>query len=271
MTIGVTMDIQKHIDALPEDLRSDFIDYVGSIAKQVAKGRAAHGEASLDRSNANLCDEQREEIADVAGWGFVLYRRETAARAQMVGAPFGAGACQRAADRLTTRFEVVDVDGSTVDASTLRVELEQHFGGPSPTIFDAVAEFHAIYQHRAPEVPSFDYNDARLRRELVREEKRELDTAMQEASAAIEANDKWALFCAKVAMLDALADILYVAVGFAVSQGWDIAEAVRRVHRSNLTKLGADGKPIYNDAGKVQKGPNYQAPELADLVVEAGE
>jgi predicted HAD superfamily Cof-like phosphohydrolase len=47
---------------------------------------------------------------------------------------------------------------------------------------------------------------------------------------------------------------------------WDIEQALRRVHASNMSKLGEDGKPIYREDGKVLKGPNYQPPDLSDLV-----
>ena len=47
---------------------------------------------------------------------------------------------------------------------------------------------------------------------------------------------------------------------------WDLEQALRRVHRSNMSKLGDDGKPIYREDGKVLKGPNYQPPDLSDLV-----
>ena len=47
---------------------------------------------------------------------------------------------------------------------------------------------------------------------------------------------------------------------------WDIEQALRRVHKSNMSKLGEDGKPIYREDGKVLKGPNYQPPDLSDLV-----
>ena len=47
---------------------------------------------------------------------------------------------------------------------------------------------------------------------------------------------------------------------------WDLEQALRRVHRSNMSKLGEDGKPIYREDGKVLKGPNYQPPDLTDLV-----
>ena len=63
-----------------------------------------------------------------------------------------------------------------------------------------------------------------------------------------------------------LADLVYVLFGYAVAFGWDLDEAVRRVHASNMSKLGEDGRPIYRDDGKVQKGVNYQEPDMSDLV-----
>lgn len=69
-----------------------------------------------------------------------------------------------------------------------------------------------------------------------------------------------------VALLKELADLVYVTYGFAAYVGWDLDEAVRRVHESNMSKLGDDGKPIYREDGKVLKGPNYHKPNLKDLV-----
>ena len=67
-------------------------------------------------------------------------------------------------------------------------------------------------------------------------------------------------------LLKELADLVYVTFGYAATFGWNLDEAVRRVHASNMSKLGDDGKPIYRKDGKVMKGPNYQAPDLTDLV-----
>ena len=67
-------------------------------------------------------------------------------------------------------------------------------------------------------------------------------------------------------MLKELADIMITCGGFSVTFGWDLDKAVRRVHRSNMSKLGLDGKPIKNPQGKVLKGPNYKKPDLKDLV-----
>ncbi len=63
-----------------------------------------------------------------------------------------------------------------------------------------------------------------------------------------------------------LSDLVYVCYQYAANMGWDLDEALRRVHQSNMSKLGEDGRPIYRDDGKVLKGPNYQPPTLTDLV-----
>ena len=66
--------------------------------------------------------------------------------------------------------------------------------------------------------------------------------------------------------LKELADLVYVCYQMAASQEWDLDEAMKRVHDSNMSKLGEDGKPIYREDGKVLKGPNYAPPNLKDLV-----
>ena len=65
--------------------------------------------------------------------------------------------------------------------------------------------------------------------------------------------------------LKELADLVYVCYQYAENQGWFLDEALDRVHKSNMSKLDEDGKPIYRDDGKVLKGPNYQPPDLSDL------
>ena len=66
--------------------------------------------------------------------------------------------------------------------------------------------------------------------------------------------------------LKELADLVYVCFQFAENMEWDLADALDRVHKSNMSKLGLDGKPTYSVDGKVLKGPNYQPPTLTDLV-----
>ena len=65
--------------------------------------------------------------------------------------------------------------------------------------------------------------------------------------------------------LKELADLVYVCYQYAENMGWFLDEALDRVHQSNMSKLGEDGKPIYREDGKVLKGPNYTPPTLEDL------
>ena len=88
----------------------------------------------------------------------------------------------------------------------------------------------------------------KLRYELIKEELEELKQAI---------NDK---DIKEVA--DALTDILYVTYGAGTAFGIDLDKCFDEVHQSNMSKLGSDGKPIYNDIGKVMKGPNYFKPDL---------
>jgi predicted HAD superfamily Cof-like phosphohydrolase len=88
----------------------------------------------------------------------------------------------------------------------------------------------------------------KLRYELLKEELEELNQAI---------NDK---DIKEVA--DALTDILYVTYGAGIAFGIDLDKCFDEVHQSNMSKLGSDGKPIYNEIGKVMKGPNYFKPDL---------
>ena len=59
---------------------------------------------------------------------------------------------------------------------------------------------------------------------------------------------------------------MYGCYQYAENLGWDLDEALNRVHLSNMSKLGEDGQPIYREDGKVLKGPNYQPPTITDIV-----
>ena len=92
----------------------------------------------------------------------------------------------------------------------------------------------------------------KLRYELIKEELEELNQAF---------NDK---DIKEVA--DALTDILYVTYGAGTAFGIDLDKCFDEVHQSNMSKLGSDGKPIYNEIGKVMKGPNYFKPDLNKFI-----
>jgi len=91
-----------------------------------------------------------------------------------------------------------------------------------------------------------------MQRDLIAEEYAEFMTAFESEPAANE--------------LKELADLVYVAFQYAENMEWDLEEALFRVHKSNMSKLGLDGKPIRRRDGKVMKGPNYAPPYLDDLV-----
>ncbi len=96
---------------------------------------------------------------------------------------------------------------------------------------------------------------------------RQLDLIIEEFKEFLEAEGM--LFRhgrnAKEECLKELADLVYVCYQYAENMGWFLDEALDRVHKSNMSKLGEDGKPIYRDDGKVLKGPNYKPPTLEDL------
>ena len=91
---------------------------------------------------------------------------------------------------------------------------------------------------------------------LIREEYREF----LEAHEAIRDFEGAEADCLKE-----LADLVYVCFQYAENLEWDLMEAMRRVHKSNMTKMGSDGIAIRDERGKVLKGPNYKPPYLDDL------
>ena len=91
-----------------------------------------------------------------------------------------------------------------------------------------------------------------LRYNLVKEE-------LEELKQAIDNKDL-------LEVADALTDILYVTYGAGHAFGIDLDKCFEEVQNSNMSKLGDNGKPIYNDAGKVMKGPNYYKPDLSKFV-----
>ena len=91
-----------------------------------------------------------------------------------------------------------------------------------------------------------------LRISLINEELEELKKAISENNI--------------VEVADALTDILYVAYGAGHAFGIDLDKCFKEVQDSNMSKLGEDGKPIYNDHGKVMKGPKYFKPDLSKFL-----
>ena len=94
------------------------------------------------------------------------------------------------------------------------------------------------------------------------------DLIVEEFKEFVEANQQMHYMWAesRADCLKELADLVYVCYQFAMNMGWDLDEALNRVHASNLSKLGEDGKPVRREDGKVLKGPDYEPPTLTDLV-----
>lgn len=97
---------------------------------------------------------------------------------------------------------------------------------------------------------------------------RQKSLIVEEFKEFIEADHNMAMIDinSRADCLKELADLVYVCAQYAENMDWDLEQALRRVHKSNMSKLGEDGKPIKRKDGKVLKGPNYQPPNLSDLV-----
>ena len=119
--------------------------------------------------------------------------------------------------------------------------------------FSKVGIFMKTFGQEVKNKPSFSTDKInKLRLDLIKEELSELTDAM---------NDKDLLEVA-----DALTDILYVTYGAGHAFGIDLDKCFDEVQNSNMSKLDENGKPIYNENGKVMKGPNYFKPDLSKFV-----
>ena len=121
------------------------------------------------------------------------------------------------------------------------------------TNFERVKKFMETFGQEIREKASFPNEKiTSLRYDLIKEELDELKEAMDNKDIKEVA--------------DALTDILYVTYGAGHAFGVDLDKCFEEVQNSNMSKLGSDGKPIYNDKGKVMKGPNYFKPDLTKFV-----
>ena len=118
------------------------------------------------------------------------------------------------------------------------------------TNFEKVRIFMKTYGQEVKDKAGFsDARTNKLRIDLIKEELDELTEAMQDKNL--------------LEVADALTDILYVTYGAGHAFGIDLDKCFDEVQNSNMSKLGEDGKPLYNEAGKVMKGPNYFKPDLS--------
>ena len=119
--------------------------------------------------------------------------------------------------------------------------------------FNKVGTFMKTFGQEVKTKPSFSSDKInKLRIDLIKEELEELKEAMDN-------NDL-------LEVADALTDILYVTYGAGHAFGIDLDRCFDEVQNSNMSKLGENGKPIYNESGKVMKGPNYFKPDLSKFV-----
>jgi len=119
--------------------------------------------------------------------------------------------------------------------------------------FEDVKKFMVTFSQVVRTKPQFpDDKTMQLRFDLIKEELNELELAMKTKNLK--------------EIADALTDILYVTYGAGYAYGINLDKCFKEVQRANMSKLGNDGKPIYNEKGKVMKGPNYSEPNLKRFV-----
>jgi predicted HAD superfamily Cof-like phosphohydrolase len=116
-----------------------------------------------------------------------------------------------------------------------------------------VREFHEKFLHPVSDKPTLAVNEE-LRYNLMKEENDEYLEAAKEGDL--------------VGVADALADKLYILCGTILAHGMQnlIGEVFDEIQRSNMSKLGSDGSPVYREDGKIMKGPNYTPPDLKYIV-----
>ena len=136
------------------------------------------------------------------------------------------------------------------DQETVKIYPDDH----TTLLSSQAQEFRAAYQ-----IMNTNTLETRIRqRNLITEEFKEF---LEADGMLFRNNPEFPQNCLKE-----LSDLVYVCYQYAANMGWDLDEAMFRVHQSNMSKLDENGKPIYREDGKVLKGPNYKPPNLEDLV-----
>ena len=121
------------------------------------------------------------------------------------------------------------------------------------TNFEDVKVFMEKFGQRVNTKPQFpDQKTMQLRLDLIKEELNEMKEAMETKNLK--------------EIADALTDILYVTYGAGYAYGINLDKCFKEVQRANMSKLGKDGKPIFNEKGKVMKGPDYSKPDLEKFI-----
>ena len=144
--------------------------------------------------------------------------------------------------------------GKALDHETQIDLLKKEIDIISKSNYDKVRDFHTAFNMKVADEPNLETHDAALRIKLITEEYNEVVEAIENGNLVDIAKE--------------LSDLLYVVYGTAVSFGIDIDTVFDEVHRSNMSKLGADGRPVYRDDGKVLKGENYVPADVEKLVLK---
>lgn len=133
---------------------------------------------------------------------------------------------------------------------------------------EMVREFHETYGCPVRDTPNAEVPEKALRVELINEEFDELIDALGVWDTGIITRQRFRDEGPSniVEVADALGDLLYVIYGAAYTFGIDLDSVLAEIHRSNMSKLGEDGKPIYREDGKVLKGPNFFKPDLKKVL-----
>lgn len=146
---------------------------------------------------------------------------------------------------------------------------------PNPRDPEAlVRQFHETYgMPIASDTPDVDCERIHLRLNLIAEEFTELIGAAYGTKARETLEAAWKKACEQddgtrdtVEVADALGDLIYVIYGASLEFGLPMEKVLAEIQASNLSKLGADGKPIYREDGKVMKGPNYFPPDIKKVL-----
>ena len=136
------------------------------------------------------------------------------------------------------------------DQETVKIYPDNH----TTMLSSQAQEFREAYQ-----IMNTNSLETRIRqRNLITEEFKEF---LEADGMLFRINPEFPQNCLKE-----LSDLVYVCYQYAANMGWDLDEAMFRVHQSNMSKLDENGKPIYREDGKVLKGPYYKPPNLEDLV-----
>ncbi len=137
-----------------------------------------------------------------------------------------------------------------------RIIQNQYGFLPAPTPNDLVKEFHETYGLAIRDIPQLEVPEREMRKKLIQEEYEEFMEAYE--------NDDF------IEMSDAVADLIYVLYGWALTHGVPLDEILAEVQASNMSKLDENGEPIYREDGKVLKGPNFFVPNIRQVLINNG-